>query len=270
MPGLRSGSRRLDRALREGQARLARHFAAIERADPIDVHQARVASRRLRSLLRTFKASCGGARVSAYRRDLGRLARRLGELRELDVLAAQPGMRAQPVAQALAAARAAGVRRLHRRLRAEPALWQTGLEGPPPASLGLDPDLGDRQVVQPVRRRWRRIERLLECEAVTPEVLHELRIKLKNLRYALETIADMHAEEARVLDSLLRAAQSVLGDERDASSARAWLPRSGLPPSVVSRSLVPLERKSRRLAARRPAVLSNLRQAGRRWYRATR
>jgi CHAD domain-containing protein len=270
VPGLRSGSRRLDRALREGQARLARHFAAIERADPVDVHQARVASRRLRSLLRTFKDSFGGARVPTYRHDLGRLARRLGELRELDVLAAQPGMRVPTVVRALAAARIAEVRRLQRRLRTEPRSWQTALEGPAPASLGLATDVGNGQVVQPVRRRWRRVERLLEQESAAPERLHELRIQLKNLRYALETIADLHAEEARGLDSLLRAAQTVLGEERDASAAREWLQRSGLPPPVVRKSLVPLERKSRRLAARRPVVLQKLEREGRRWYRATR
>jgi CHAD domain-containing protein len=271
VPGLRKkGSRRLDTALREAQGRLARHFAAIERADPVDVHQGRVASRRVRSLLKTFRTHFRQGPAGTYRRELGRAARRLGPLRDLDVLASQPGMRNRTIAQALAGARRAEVARLRRRLRVGKRWRATVLDGPTSAQLGLDPDLAGDVVERAIRRQWRRVERLLESNPADAGALHALRIRLKNLRYAIEAVADLHDESVAALVGCLRAAQEVLGAERDVACACAWLERSALSPSVTHASLRRLQRRAHVLAANRPGILRELGRAGRRWYRSTR
>lgn len=270
MAGLRNGSRRLDRALYAGQARLARHFATIEHTDPVDIHQVRVSCRRLRSLLKSFKQHFAGQRATTYRRRLGRMARLLGELRELDVLATQPGMQRGPVMRALASAREAGVRRLRRRLRAAAGLRALALDGPNAAELGLDPDLTGDDVVRTVRRRWRRVDRLLKHESTQPAALHELRIELKNLRYVIESTQDLCGAGIEALHACLRAAQACLGEERDLVCAREWLVRSALPAPVIRQALGQLQRRSPALAARRSIVLRRLQRAGRRWYGADR
>lgn len=266
MAGLRKGSRRLARALDAGQDRLARHFATIERADPVDIHQARVASRRLRSLLKTFKHHFAQGHAAAYRRKLGRIARLLGELRELDVLAVQPGMRHEPVLGALTGAREAGARRLRRRLRAATGLQALARNGPTAARLGLDFDLTGDEVVRVVRRCWRRIDHLLERGSTELEALHELRIELKNFRYVIESAKDLCGDDVGALPACLRSAQALLGAERDVACAKAWLERSGLPPPVIQKSLGQLARRSRALATRRSVVLHRLERAGRHWF----
>ena len=266
--GLRRGSRRLDRALYEGQARLARHFATIEHGDPVDIHQARIACRRLRSLLKSFKPHFDRRRAAAYRRKLGRVAGLCAEVRELDVLATQPGMRRAPVLRALTSAREAGVRHLRRRLHTAAGLRALALDGPTAAQLGLDPDLTGDDVVRTVRRRWRRVDRLLRHDTKQLEVSHELRIELKNLRYIIESTQDLCGSGIDALQAGLRAAQAFLGEERDLACARAWLERSGLPAAVNRGALGQLQRRSRALAARRPGVLRRLERAGRRWYQS--
>ena len=270
MPGPRKGSRRLDRALREAQARLARHYAALAGADPVDVLQARVASRRIRSLLKTFSGHFQHDTAGQYRRDLGRAARQLGPLRELDVLANQPGMRSGPVAQALSLARRAEVSRVQRRLRAGKRWRATVFEGPTAGQLGLEPGLSRGDVERAVRRQWLRVERLLASHPTDPGALHVLRIGLKKFRYAFETVEDTRDENVASLLACLRSAQDQLGAEHDITCACHWLERSDIAPAAVRASLRRLQRQSHVLAARRPRVLRNLERAGRHWYGTTR
>jgi len=270
VPGLRKGSRRLARALREAQARLARHYAAIERADPVDVHQARVASRRIRSLLKTFRAHFRRDRAVEYRRELGRAARRLGPLRELDVLASHPGMGSHAVARALASARRAEVSRLQRSLRGARRRRAAVFDGPSIAQLGLDPNLTRGDVERTIRGQWRRVERLLAANPIEFEALHELRISLKNMRYIFEMEQKNIDQNGTAMLACLRATQAVLGAERDAACARVWLEQSTLPKPVVRAALRRVQRQSVVLAGKRPGVLRKLGRVGRRWYQSAR
>jgi CHAD domain-containing protein len=263
--GLRKGARRLDRALRHAQTRMARHFSAIERADPVDVHQFRVASRRIRSLLKTFDRHFRRSRADRYRRDLGRAARQFSRLRELDALVALPGMRRAAVALALRAARDAEVTRLQRRLQGTKRWRKVVVDGPTVTQLGLEPDLTLDDVERTIRRHWRRVEKQLAADPTEPETLHSLRISLKNLRYAIEAVEDPRdAPVAETLDRL-RTAQALLGAERDLASGCEWLERSALPPSVVRASLRSLQRRMQVLSAQRVTVLRELARAGGRW-----
>jgi CHAD domain-containing protein len=68
--------------------------------DPEDVHQARVATRRLRSDLRTFRGLVQAAWASELRDELGWLAGILGAVRDRDVLLARLRRRADGLAAA--------------------------------------------------------------------------------------------------------------------------------------------------------------------------
>ena len=79
--------------LTQGLTRLLEHDwrlrAAVGDAAPEDIHQARVATRRLRSDLRTFDVVLDPVWVSHVRVDLKWLGSALGEVRDADVLAGQ-------------------------------------------------------------------------------------------------------------------------------------------------------------------------------------
>ena len=70
-----------------GYCRLVEHDPGVRLdEDPEDVHQARVATRRLRSDLRTFRDLLDGAWAVPVREELGWLAAALGQVRDADVL----------------------------------------------------------------------------------------------------------------------------------------------------------------------------------------
>jgi hypothetical protein len=78
------GSRRIEEAVRE-QQRLLAAAAAFESAGVEDVHRGRVAARRLRSQLKTFRPLLEPRRARLYRVDLRSFARALAGVREADV-----------------------------------------------------------------------------------------------------------------------------------------------------------------------------------------
>jgi CHAD domain-containing protein len=74
-------------AVAQGYLRLVAHDLGVRLAeDPEDVHQARVATRRLRSDLRTFRAFLPDGWDAETRRELGWVAEALGRARDADVL----------------------------------------------------------------------------------------------------------------------------------------------------------------------------------------
>ena len=81
-PPLAEGSRRLQASVREQQRRIAAGAARLADAAVDDVHDARVAARRLRSLLKTFRPLLDPRRARLYRIDLRSFARGLAGARE--------------------------------------------------------------------------------------------------------------------------------------------------------------------------------------------
>ena len=74
-------------AIAQGYLRLVAHDLGVRLdEDPEDVHQARVATRRLRSDLRTFRAFLPGDWAADIRAELGWLAEALGGARDADVM----------------------------------------------------------------------------------------------------------------------------------------------------------------------------------------
>ena len=173
------GSARLGTAIREQQRLLAQPRRPLEAAGVEDMHGGRVAARRLRSILKTFRPLLEPRRARLYRADLRSFARALGAVREADVrrellvalaradAAITPGRRA--VASACCSTTCASPSRENlRRHSPSPA-------GPrcAPRSSGIAParrcspcgmrELGE--VVALVARAWRRPVRLLRAQA---------------------------------------------------------------------------------------------------------
>jgi CHAD domain-containing protein len=231
------------------------------------VHQARVATRRLRSDLRTFRPLLDepdeppalaplldelrwlGGLLGAVR-DADVLGQRLGELvRELD----DPDEEAaQGLRDRLAAERAPMLDELHeafnsdRYVRLVQALVELALDPPPlkradtPARTTM-PELAEK----PWDHLVRRVDKLGQDPA--DEELHRVRILAKRARYAAEAAAvvvpaaDRHA-------SAIADVQSVLGDHQDAVVAEAWLRRAAAggatgPEAFAAGLLVTMERE---------------------------
>src|SRR5207245_5112768 len=85
-PGSQAGDA-VRAALAAGVTRLLRHDPGVRIGDDLeDVHQARVATRRLRSDLRTFRALLDPEQSGSLRDELKWAADLLGDLRDADVL----------------------------------------------------------------------------------------------------------------------------------------------------------------------------------------
>lgn len=207
--------------------------------DPEAVHQARVATRRLRADLRTFGSLLQAAWVTPLREELGWLGGELGAVRDAEVLSARLRERAKELPLDDRDAAAAlferadseiGVRRerllatldtdryLHlvERLIAaarEPAFTRE-------AATGGKDRLGPL-VVQP----WRRLGRAIgQLGSEPPDTaLHQVRIRAKRCRYAAEAVIPLLGKPARRFAEKATALQTVLGDLQDSVTADQWL-----------------------------------------------
>jgi CHAD domain-containing protein len=249
---------------------LARHLSRLSGADEIDVHQYRVACRRLRALLKTFKPFLESEAAADYRRRLGRVAELGAAVRELDVLAVLPELQPDPFGEALVRARHVAVQKLRRRLAGERVAREvkTVLAGINPHELGLLDHVPESAVLRRVRRTWRRADELLAQRPRDPQALHALRIRLKNCRYTLELVADLSPRNASALRHRLREAQQLLGDQRDVAAAIQWLDHSNLPLAVREKASMRLARRGRRLGRELGPALRQLGDTGERWERA--
>jgi CHAD domain-containing protein len=195
------------------------------------VHDMRTATRRLRTALEVFGAGASKRDRKPVERELQRVARRLGEVRDLDVLIEALGSTPElhPVRTAWNRARDAGAKRLQRevdRPRFDRALASAGTAG----TFGLTDhaDAGREGIVLRVANRapamiWAAFGELLahELDPMTadPPVIHELRKDAKRLRYTLEAFEDALQPGAHLI-VLLVALQDAGGEMHDAIVAR--------------------------------------------------
>ena len=208
------------------------------RAGEVDgVHQARVASRRLRETVPVLGAGLADVRMKSLRRRLRDVTRALGAVRELDVASAMvadlPGDGAEMVHLRdawrawLAALRREPLKALRKALapdaRAPLEAQLAELEAAREASGDAQwrTALGERVAVRADALRDR-IEATGALYHVEP--LHEVRIAAKKLRYALE-LAD-EAGLARLTQPLrtIKKAQDILGRLHDLDVLAGLLP----------------------------------------------
>lgn len=264
------GSARLRRALRQSHAALRFRLPRLREANERDVHQCRVDCRRLRALLKSHKAYFSAEQVTSFRAALKRVADLLAEIRELDVLAAQPALRSGPCDRELAAARQQAVQRLDCRLQrpTNRAAVEVSARGPGRGCLGLRAGITDADVLRRARRAWRRAQCLLEPRPQTRRELHELRIRLKNCRYVIETVDDILPREVATLNRRLRDAQQNLGAQRDAEAAVDWLRSDPARAARGRHALKLLQRSAQTLDRELDPTLERLARAGKRWDHA--
>ncbi|WP_020662486.1 CHAD domain-containing protein [Amycolatopsis benzoatilytica] len=222
---------KLDHELRE---LLAREPGTRAGADPEDLHQMRVAQRRMRSVLKTSGGLVGPA-AEPVRADLGWLGQALGEVRDYDVLighlrevVAEFDVRDQPAGRRLVsrfvAERSTARRRLNRALSSPryAMLLQSIAQLARPADHEVEAPPADRRGPADLRKPYRKLARAVAALPPNPpdDALHALRIHGKKLRYTAE-LARSGASKKRAakLQELIKATrkfQTVLGDHQDA------------------------------------------------------
>ena len=198
-----------------------------------DVHQARVAARRLRSNLKTFGRLLDPVWVKHVRSDLKWLGSALGALRDADVLA--ENLRAAPpqLLRELADERASAARQLQTVLGSEQYLNLLDrlhvATRTPPFALGSG-DHGEEAAARRVLpalvgRRWRALRRQVRKSGPDPtdRDLHRIRIKAKQLRYAAEAAAPVVGKPAVRTASAAETVQTILGHHHDAVATETWL-----------------------------------------------
>jgi CHAD domain-containing protein len=234
-------------ALARSVAQLQRHEPGVRVGDdPEDVHKFRVATRRLRSDLRTFGPLLERRWRRGLRTELKWLAGEIGAVRDADVLLARLGPEvddlpgsltdeAGPLLVRLAGERtiahaalldALGTARYEQLVDAlvaavdRPQLLASVPRGAPP-----DERPAGAVVAGLVRRPWRQLEQDVDAlgDAPTDHELHQVRILAKRCRYAAEAVAPVAGDAARLLAGAVADVQTVLGDHQDTVVAEAWL-----------------------------------------------
>ncbi len=233
----------VQRAIASSVARLVAHDPGVRLGDdPEAVHQARVATRRLRSDLRTFRTLVDEHWSDSLRDELRWLGDVLGVVRDADVMLErlhghveslepvdQPA--AERLLDDLREQRERGVAQLLEALRSErydTVLDHLVLAARRPRLLLRVDDEDDREILRGlVRRPWEQLARDVHAlpEHPADTSLHEVRIRVKRARYAAEAVEPAIGKPARAFARALVALQDVLGDHQDAVVAGEWLRR---------------------------------------------
>jgi CHAD domain-containing protein len=222
------GSTRSDRLVRRRLSMLEKNMPGAVGGDAAALHQARVASRRIREAL---------ALVTRPSRKLMRqvrtVTRALGPVRELDVAlilldeldhsGGVPRQALTRLRQAVRSERERMFEDMRRRLRGSSdlaklrkrALATTGRSGRTGGRVS-DPQRLER-AQQRAGRRAGRLRAAMENAAgmYLPDRLHEVRIAVKKLRYALELVRELSGSRAMARVRTLKRAQDLLGRMHD-------------------------------------------------------
>ena len=242
-PELRAGATAgevVRRAIAASVVRLMLHDPIVRLdVDPEGVHQARVATRRIRSDLRTFRRLLDAEWTRRLRDELALLATILGAVRDGDVLHA----RLQADARTISPQSARGVDRVLAALASEReeahaellaalrsnryvALLDSLVAAANAPALLLEADLPAATVLPSlVRTPWRSLAKRVRALGDTPtdDGLHAIRIRTKRVRYAAEAVSPLVGKQARELAVRAAELQDVLGELNDAVVAERWL-----------------------------------------------
>jgi CHAD domain-containing protein len=254
--------------------------------DPEELHQLRVATRRIDATLALFKRQLPAALVRA-RKTTKAVLRSLGAARDVDVqlaelarycadLPEQEQAAAEPLRVYLQSERSRARARMVRALDSEPTrrwldtLMQAAAENA--ALNGADP----AWAVMPerVQRRYRKLRKSvgrLRSKSSMDEY-HQVRRRAKQLRYATECGAGMFGKPADDMLKALRRLQDRLGAHQDSYMAQNRLaalagdPASGLPPATLFLMGRLAEQHARVNAQVRETLIRSWRKvAGKRW-----
>jgi triphosphatase len=224
--------------------------------DPEELHDLRLAGRRLDAILRQFRSFLPAAFLRV-RPTLKKVLHALGEARDLDVALSE----LEKFGRKLPVADHAGIEPLRRHLESERgrarARMLTVLDSvsvqkalqkltlllgaPSPAGVRSPAQMALHAAPDSVRRRYRKVRK--SAGRLTPdspaEAYHAVRGHVKKLRYVLEAVAVIYGKPA---DEMLRALhrwQEKLGVQQDAAVASRRLaglasaPPKGIPPETL-------------------------------------
>jgi CHAD domain-containing protein len=226
-------------AIARSTARLLAHDPGVRLGGDIeDVHQARVATRRMRSDLRTFRRALDPGWDESLREELKWLGGLLGTVRDADVLLERLEAR---VAELPDIDPAAGERLLDllRRERAEARdellagmrsdryldLIERLLAASRAVPVSVDGADFELELGDLVAKPWKKLRNAVhDLDDDPPDAeLHAVRIRAKRARYAGEAVAPAVGKAAKRFASAVEAVQEVLGDHQDAVVAGQWL-----------------------------------------------
>lgn len=268
------------------------HFESNEEgvlagADPEYLHQARVALRRLRSLLRLLKPLLPGEELARMSPPLRELGRALGACRDWDVLAGetlaelasgldQPDW-IEPLRrlaeahreQAMDTVRSVLRAPFHQRLKLEFGRTLAMLTAPASGSEHSDePSLLREFARRRLRRGRRRLQqRCAELVVSDNARVHALRLEIKKLRYACEALGSLFsAKRVRSFVQRLAQAQGELGHFNDAAVAQRLIDGLGAVDPLAKGALHGFA-AARTLATRRqlPQLVARIEHARRFW-----
>lgn len=230
-------------------AYVAGHLAVLEEHDAglrgEAVHRLRIAARRLRSALTTYRPMLDTGAVDALRDELRWLGGELGDARDSEVLRAHLDalVTGEPPAtmhttlraridkdldEAHHRAHAAAVdvvasERYRRLVRSLDAFVQAPALRPEASRRAHKtlPTLLERDARR--LRRAAKAARRAQGRAARDEALHEVRKKAKRLRYAAESAAPVLGKRGERLANRAKKVQDALGARQDTVASRAWL-----------------------------------------------
>jgi CHAD domain-containing protein len=229
------------RALAASAVRLLMHDPGVRAGnDPEAVHQARVATRRLRSDLRTFRDVVDAAWAGPLRDELKWIGSALGAVRDAEVLSERLRSRVPRLPESERDEADDVIEGLEgSRIEARDALLGS-MRAPRYVELldsvvdaAHDPRVVDEAASSPLRdllapvleRPWKHLETAIDDLDSHPsdEQLHAARIRAKRVRYAAEAVAPVFGKTARKFAEAAADLQDVLGEHQDAVVAGAWL-----------------------------------------------
>jgi triphosphatase len=224
--------------------------------NPEELHDLRVAGRRLDAVLRQFRSSLPTSFLGV-RPTLKRILRALGEARDLDVALSEletfdrespksDRESVEPLKRHMVSERGRARARMLSVLDSvsvQKALQNLTslLAAPSAASQQSPPELALNVAPELIRRRYRKVRKgaeLLTLDSST-EAYHEVRGQVKKLRYALEAVAVIYGKPADEMLRALRRWQEKLGVQQDAAVANrrlkalAGAPPKGIPPATL-------------------------------------
>jgi triphosphatase len=206
---------------------IAHEPGARRTEDPEEIHDMRVATRRIRAVVGTFPSVV--AEADRYRAEFGWLAAALGAVRDLDIeidrisgSSARYGDALAPLQAVLVERRSAARAELLAVLASDRygRLLSSFAEGIRDRSI-LGPGAAEpaASAVPPVvTRLWKRTRKRVRRLGPDPsaEALHRVRIRTKRVRYATEAAAELYGKPAAKLVRRLGRVQDALGARQDA------------------------------------------------------
>ncbi len=247
-------------------------------SDPEALHQARVATRRTRALLRAAGTLVDADWAVPLRDELAWLGKLLGPVRDLDVLIDHVAEEAAALERA--DARAAGtirsrlgrqrgaVRRTLLAAMSDPRYFQLldtlAAAGHAPAGTGT---ASLEQIAADAFRRARRAMKALPHDP-TDDELHAVRIETKRARYAAELAEPVLGKAGARLLRRAKAVQDVIGEHQDACVAEARIRElavsGGASAALAAGRLIERQQARKRAArAELPAAWRAFAKAGR-------